>query len=226
MQNLPDWSSAVKFIGKDSERRLATRNLASGSQVYGEKLVSLEGAEYRLWSPYRSKLSAAIINGMKRGTIGDGWRVLYLGAATGTTASHVSDIVGVEGAVFCVEFAPRPMKELLRITEDRPNMVPLMADARRPETYAHLTTEVDFIYQDVAQPNQSEIFRSNAGAFLAPGGGGLLMVKSRSVDVSLDPGEVFASEVKNLSDWGFEVLETVNLAPFDKDHMAIAVKSR
>jgi len=223
---MPDWSSAVKFVGKDAERRLATRNLVPGSQVYGEKLVNLQGAEYRLWSPYRSKLSAAIINDMKRGAIGDGWKVLYLGAATGTTASHVSDIVGDGGAVFCVEFAPRPMKELLRIIEDRPNMVPLMADARRPETYAHLTPEVDFIYQDVAQPNQSEIFWENARAFLAPGGGGVLMVKSRSVDVSLEPGEVFAGEVKNLSKWGLEVLETVNLSPFDKDHMAIVVRSR
>jgi fibrillarin-like pre-rRNA processing protein len=162
---------------------------------------------------------------MKMGEIGEGWNVLYLGAATGTTVSHVSDIVGKDGAVFCVEFAPRPMKELLRISAERPNMVPIMADARRPSTYAQFVPEVDAIYQDVAQPNQSEIFRDNARAFLAPGGTGILMVKSRSVDVSKDPREVFQGEIDRLKGWGFGIPETITLMPFDKDHIAIVVKS-
>jgi len=215
----------VRFLDDGTGRRLATRNLVEGSQVYGEKLVTWEGVEYRLWSPYRSKLSAAIINGMKIGEMGEGWNVLYLGAATGTTASHVSDIVGKDGAVFCVEFAPRPMKDLLRISLGRPNMVPIMADARRPATYAHFVPEVDAIYQDVAQPNQSEIFRDNARAFLVPGGTGMLMVKSRSVDVSKDPRVVFQGEIDRLKGWGFDIPETITLMPFDKDHIAIVVKS-
>ena len=34
-------------------------------------------------------------------------KVLYLGAASGTSVSHVSDIVGPQGAVYAVEFSHR-----------------------------------------------------------------------------------------------------------------------
>ena len=207
---------------EEDGERLATRNLTPGVQIIGEKLVKWEGQEYRLWSPYRSKLSAAILNGLKRLPIAEGSRVLYLGAASGTTASYVSDIAGQRGTVFCVEFAPRPMKELLRVCELRDNMVPLLADARRPQTYAHLVTEVDFVYQDVAQPNQGEIFCSNVKAYLREGGAGLLMVKSRSVDVTRKPEDIFREEMDHLTRCGIRIEETVPLQPFDKDHIAIA----
>jgi len=206
---------------EDDGERLATRNLTPGVPILGEKLVKWEGKEYRLWSPYRSKLSAAILNGLKRLPIAEGSTVLYLGAASGTTASYVSDIVGERGTVFCVEFAPRPMKELLRVCELRSNMVPLLADARRPESYAHLVTEVDSIYQDVAQPNQGEIFCLNVRAYLRRGGAGILMIKSRSVDVSRRPEDIFREEMDRLTGCGIRIEETVQLQPFDKDHIAI-----
>ncbi len=218
----PTRFEGVYFHVEDDGERLATRNLTPGVAILGEKLVKHGKDEFRLWSPYRSKLSAAILKGLERLPIGEGSLVLYLGAASGTTASYISDIVGERGAVFCVEFAPRPMKELLRVCELRQNMVPLLADARRPESYAHLVTEVDFLYQDVAQPNQGEIFCSNARAYLREGGSGLLMVKSRSVDVSRKPEEVFREEVDLLSRRGLRVEQTVLLQPFDKDHIAIA----
>jgi len=211
----------VYFLVEGDGERLATRNLTPGVSILGEKLVKWEGQEYRLWSPYRSKLSAAILNGLKRLPITEGSTVLYLGAASGTTASYVSDIVGERGTVFCVEFGPRPMKELLRVCELRSNMVPILADARRPDGYAHLVTEVDSAYQDVAQPNQAEIFCLNVRAYLRQAGSGILMVKSRSVDVARKPEDIFREEMDRLTQSGILIEETVLLHPFDKDHIAI-----
>jgi len=211
----------VYYIAEDDGERLATRNLTPGVSILGEKLIKREGQEYRLWSPYRSKLSAAILNGLKRLPINEGSKVLYLGAASGTTASYVSDMVGERGAVFCVEFGPRPMKELLRVCELRRNMVPILADARLPDGYAHLITEVDLIYQDVAQPNQGEIFCLNVRAYLRQAGTGILIVKARSVDVARKPEDIFREEMDRLTRCGIRIEETVLLHPFDKDHIAI-----
>ncbi|NLB01358.1 MAG: fibrillarin-like rRNA/tRNA 2'-O-methyltransferase, partial [Methanomicrobiales archaeon] len=151
--------------------------------VYGER--TLDG--YRVWDPYRSKLAALY-------TLGGGvelvpeMRVLYLGAANGTTVSHVADYVDT---VYAVEFAPRPMQDLIEVARRRKNIVPIMADANRPEGYAPFVEAVDLVYQDVAQPNQIEIAEKNL-AFLKPGGYLILMLKTRSVDVRRDPAGVLA----------------------------------
>ena len=50
--------------------------------------------EYRAWNPFRSKLAAAIVGGIEHIHMKPGSKVLYLGAASGTTVSHVSDLVG------------------------------------------------------------------------------------------------------------------------------------
>src|SRR5919199_4845942 len=84
----------VKWVVLDGQRQLATLNLVEGNSVYGEKLVRQKGIEYRVWDPYRSKLAGAIKKGLNNLPIKKSMRVLYLGASTGTTVSHVSDIVG------------------------------------------------------------------------------------------------------------------------------------
>ena len=47
-----------------------------------------------MWNPFRSKLAAAILGGVDKIHMKPGSKVLYLGAASGTTVSHVSDLVG------------------------------------------------------------------------------------------------------------------------------------
>jgi rRNA 2'-O-methyltransferase fibrillarin len=90
--------------------------MAAGESVYGEKRISVEGAnegekiEYRVWNPFRSKLAASVLAGVDNIHIKPGSRVLYLGAASGTSVSHVSDIVGAEGVVYAVEFSHRSGK--------------------------------------------------------------------------------------------------------------------
>ena len=179
--------------------------------VYGER--TLDG--YRVWDPYRSKLAALY-------TLGGGvdltpdMRVLYLGAANGTTVSHVADYAGT---VYAVEFAPRPMQDLLEVARRRKKIVPIMADASRPEGYAPLMESVDLVYQDVAQPDQVEIAKRNL-VFLKPGGWFILMLKTRSVDVQRDPAGVLEETLAAL-DSRLEVVEARWLEPYHHDHAAI-----
>lgn len=210
----------VSLEDKSGEDRLATLNLTPGRKVYGERLFQAKGKEYRVWDTFRSKLAAAIANGVEEVPLGSGSKVLYLGAASGTTASHVSDIVGEDGLVYCVEFSPRVMRELVSVCEYRKNMLPILADARFPEKYRMLVDQVDVIYQDVAQPNQSEIMIKNAKMFLKEGGHGFLAIKARSVDVTKEPSEIFKRETDTLKKM-FEISKVVHLEPFDKAHVMI-----
>jgi fibrillarin-like pre-rRNA processing protein len=185
--------------------------------VYKERMLA--GA--RVWDPYRSKLSALyhIGDGVE---LTSGMRVLYLGAANGTTVSHVADYVEV---VYAVEFAPRPMQDLLEVSRRRKNLIPIMADASRPEYYAPLVEAVDLLYQDVAQPDQAAIALRNC-AFLKSGGFLILMLKTRSVDVRKEPDEVFQDTLDTLTSGGLIVQESVWLTPYHHDHAAIVCSKR
>ncbi|MEM2238403.1 MAG: fibrillarin-like rRNA/tRNA 2'-O-methyltransferase [Candidatus Caldarchaeum sp.] len=203
--------------------RLATRNLAEGFSVYGEQLVRFENVEYRVWNPYRSKLAAAITKEIREIFIRPGSRVLYLGSATGTTASHVSDIVGEKGRVYAVDFSPKVMQQFLRnVAERRRNVVPILDDATRPENYSFIVGVVDVVYADVAQPSQAHIVAANSRLMLKKGGGVLLAVKARSIDSVEEPEVIVKREVKTLAEKGFEVVDRVELEPYEKDHVMVA----
>jgi fibrillarin-like pre-rRNA processing protein len=207
----------VKF--EDGVKKLATRNLVPGRNVYGELLAKREAVEYRVWDAYRSKLAAAIMNGLEIVPIGPGHRVLYLGAASGTTASHVSDIVGEKGHVYCIEFAARSIRELVdNVCAYRSNMSPILADARLPETYASLVGKVDDVYCDIAQPEQAKILADNADMFLIQDGWIMLAVKAQSIDVTKQPSEVYRQEMGVLKARGFRIRQVVDLEPFEKAH--------
>jgi len=180
--------------------------------VYNERMLG--GS--RVWEPYRSKLSALyhVGNGVE---LYPSMRVLYLGAANGTTVSHVADYTEV---VYAVEFAPRPMQDLIEVARRRKNVIPIMADATRPDRYALVVEAVDMVYQDVAQPDQASIAIRNC-AFLRPEGNLVLMLKTRSVDVRKDPEVVFDETLKALKEAGFTVQESVWLVPYHQDHAAI-----
>ena len=204
--------------------RLATRNLVRGRSVYGEGLVEYDGAEYRMWNPYRSKLAAAIINGLSELRIKRGSKVLYLGAATGTTVSHVSDIVGRGGVVCCVEIAERSMRELLKVCEARPNLLPVLQDARNVEAYAGEVKEYDAIYQDIAARDQAEILAINA-SLLKKGGIAYVAIKSQSIDVAKRPELVYKEFMASIGK-RYNVLQTLPLAPFTKMHLFAALQKK
>ena len=210
---------------EDGTRRLATKNLSPGKNVYGERLVKFGGEEYRLWDPYRSKFAAVLLKGLEMVPIQPDHEVLYLGAASGTTASHVSDIVGEGGHVYCVEFASRSIRELVdNVCAFRYNMSPILADARMPERYSMLVGKVDDIYCDIAQPEQARVLADNADLFLVDGGWVMLAIKAQSIDVTKEPSEIYEREINIMKARGFQVKEVVHLEPYDKAHVMIVAE--
>ena len=202
-------------------KRIFTENLTPGKKVYNEKLVRYKGKEYRSWNPYRSKMAAAILNGIKEIPIGKKSRILYLGVANGTTASHFSDIA-TEGIIYGVEIAFKPMKKFIKLCEERKNMVPIFADANKPELYEAMVEEVDLLYQDIAQKNQVEIFLKNMEKFQPDKG--IIMVKARSINIAMEPKKIFERVRKEIGR-KYKIKEAIKLSPYARDHIALSVET-
>jgi fibrillarin-like pre-rRNA processing protein len=222
----PEFAEIYQVVLEDGAKRLATKNFAPGRNVYGERLIRFDGVEYRVWDAFRSKLAGAIWKGLKTVPIHPSHKVLYLGAASGTTPSHISDIVGEEGHVYCVEFAQRSLRDLVtNVVAYRNNMSPFLADARMPQKYGMFIPEkLDEVYCDIAQPEQAKVLADNADVFLKPEGWVLLAVKSQSIDVTLPPEHVYQMEAKVLRNRGFRVEQVVDLEPYDIAHAMIVAQ--
>src|SRR3989344_4897800 len=208
-------------VWKDGNK-LYTKNLTPGKKVYDEKLVKNDDMELREWNPSRSKLGAAIANGMKAAPMLNDSKILYLGASTGTTVSHVSDICS-SGIVYSIEFAERVFRSLLDISEGRKNIAPIFADARKPEIYSWIE-ECDLVFVDVSQPDETQIAIRNAETFLKPAGILMIAVKSQSIDVTKKPEEVYEQEAGKLVAAGYEVLEVIDLEPHEEKHSMIVAR--
>lgn len=214
------------FIAKGKEDALVTKNLVPGEAVYNEKRITVQNedgskVEYRVWNPFRSKLAAAILGGVDNIWIKPGARVLYLGAASGTTVSHVSDIVGPTGVVYAVEFSHRSGRDLVNMAKKRTNVIPIIEDARHPAKYRMLVGMVDVIFSDVAQPDQARILGLNASYYLKTGGHFVISIKANCIDSTVPATAVFASEVNKLRADQFKPSEQVTLEPYERDHACV-----
>jgi len=190
-----------------------------GLKVYNEQLITDDDKEYRSWNPYRSKLAAALLKGLSVNLSADA-HVLYLGAATGTTVSHLSDMI-TSGVIYAVESSPVAIINLLKVAEKRQNIIPILSDANHPERYQQMVSSVDLVYQDISQRNQADIFTRNIQAYLKSDGTGLIMVKARSIDVALKPKQAYELVCGSLQQQKFRIKKMVDLSPFEKDHAAI-----
>ena len=220
------------FVARGKEDALVTRNMVPGESVYGEKRVSVEqesteagGApskvEYRVWNPFRSKVAAAVLGGIDHIYIKPGAHLLYLGAASGTTVSHCSDIVGPTGCVFAVEFSHRSGRDLVNMAKKRTNVIPIIEDARHPQKYRMLVGMVDVVFADVAQPDQARIVALNASHFLKDGGSFVISIKANCIDSTVPAEAVFAREVAKLREEGFSPKEQLTLEPYERDHAVV-----
>lgn len=207
--------------------KILTKNLIPKQTVYGERLFKIKKIEYREWIPFRSKLCAAIKNGLKEFPIKRDSKILYLGVAEGTSASHLSDIVEENGLIFGVDVSERTMKKLLHICESRENILPLLADASKPEEYADelKAIEFDLLYQDVSQKNQVQIFKKNAARFLPKNAFGMLALKAKSISSTAEMQKIFQKAEEELAE-DFEILQKINLKPFEKDHIFYLLKKK
>lgn len=215
------------FVAKGKDDSLVTKNMVPGESVYGEKRIAGESGEgekteYRVWNPFRSKLGAMIVGGMENCPIKPGSKVLYLGGASGTTVSHVSDLVGPHGMVYAVEFSHRSGRDLTNMAKKRPNVVPIIEDARQPLKYRMLVGSVDVIFADVAQPDQARIVTLNAHMFLKNGGWFVISIKANCVDSTAAPEAVYASEINKLKKEKCKPKEQITLEPYHRDHAIVS----
>src|SRR3989338_1004969 len=210
--------SKIFEVYEDKARnKLFTVNLTPGKKVYEEALVTQNSIEYREWDPYSSKLAALIVNKCQNIFIRKDYVVLYLGSSTGTTVSHVSDIVGRDGFVFAVDLAPRVMRDLVFNLEERKNAAPILLDANKDKELREKISAADVIYQDLAQKNQVDIFLKNIRLFLKKDGYALLAVKARSIDVTRKPRQIF-EEVRLQLEKEVTIIDYKFLEPYQKDH--------
>jgi len=197
------------------ERVFITKKKIAVTDDNGEK------TEYRVWNPYRSKLAATILGGVDSLEVKPGARVLYLGAASGTTVSHVSDIVGPEGIVYAVEFSYRSGRDLVTMAQKRTNVVPIIGDARKPLEYRMLLSMVDCVFADVAQRDQARIIAHNCKYFLKYGGQFIISIKANCIDSTNPASVVFENETNRLREEGLTPIERLTLEPYERDHAVV-----
>ncbi|MHA2281026.1 MAG: fibrillarin-like rRNA/tRNA 2'-O-methyltransferase [Promethearchaeota archaeon] len=212
--------------GPAEKYKLYTRNRDKGYRVYGERLIEHKENEYREWDPFRSKLAALILENPISNFLSDDINCLYLGASSGTTISHLSDIV-TNGVIYGVEFADRSIRQLIQNTSHRKNIIPIFADARHPEKYAKsIFSKIDLIYQDVSQPNQAEIALNNCNYYLKDKGLLVLAVKSQSIDSIQKSEYIYAQEKEIVENAGYKIIESINIHKYAANHIVLLVKKR
>ncbi len=208
------------------QSKIWTQNLVPHTRVYGESLIEHAQIEYRNWNPFQSKLAAAIQNGLRQFPIEPDSKILYLGSAEGTTISHLSDILRGKGLIIGIDVSARTMSKILQLASERPHILPIIADAGKPDIYPSEIQEIsfDFLYQDIAQKNQTEIFIRNA-RFLKKDGFGMLVIKAPSID-SQKPAKTVIQEQLQMLEKEFKIIQTLSLEPFEKKHALVLCQKK
>ena len=206
-----------KILARIHNVSLENYKQADAKQTDAEGVMQL-----REWDPRRSKLGAAITNGLKELPVKPGSVVLYLGASTGTTISHVSDIVGKDGFVYGIEFAERVLRNLLDLANRRKNIAAMLGDARKTQDYRWVE-ECDVVFCDIADPQETEIAIRNC-EFLKKGGYLMIAIKSQSIDVTKKPKDVYEQEKNKLEKAGFRIIQMIDLEPHEEKHAMIVAK--
>jgi fibrillarin-like pre-rRNA processing protein len=211
------------FEERDGKKRLLlTESLNPGRKFFDEEVMQIEAREYRVWDPRSSKLCSSILKGLQTSPFAKNSNVLYLGCAHGYTVSYLSEVVR-NGAIFALDFAPRVFRDFMALSEARQNIIPIIADANKPQSYYSYVPAVDVVFQDVAQPNQVEIFIKNCDLFLKNGGIGMLALKARSVNVTKSPNAIFAETARALTA-KYEPIQQISLEPFQQDHALFVIR--
>ncbi|DAC58369.1 MAG TPA: fibrillarin-like rRNA/tRNA 2'-O-methyltransferase [Candidatus Poseidoniales archaeon] len=223
-------SWAIRLDG----RTLWSENAVFGASVYGESLRKFSGTEYRRWDPTRSKLAAAILRTKRNKSLllpEPGSTVLYLGAGHGTSISHLHDhLCGADndlnGRIVAVDLAPRCLRDLTYLARSRTGLVPILGDARKHTSWGVLVPHpVNWLFQDVAQSGQVEIFVTACRRFLNLGGLGLLSLKAASERWTGEGEHVLFNKVATqLTESGFEVEERIKLTGYEDNHVLFVTR--
>jgi fibrillarin-like pre-rRNA processing protein len=213
----------VQFLDRTE---LFTETVGDPPPVYGERWAVSGAKAFRSFEPGRSKLSAGLVHDWSGPLPIGGERWLYLGAASGTTASHIADLVGPSGRVYALERSPRPFARLLSLAERWPNILPILGDAREPRSYSGLVPPVDGVYGDIAQPDQVEIIRRNAELFVRREGDAVVLaLKTSSMGRERESTGHLAVAERELAPY-LQLSPSVRLDPFHKAHYLVGGRVR
>jgi len=202
--------------------KLYTKNLVPGVHANFDIIKKIKSREWREWNPARSKYAAAIKKGLKKTYLKRNFDILYLGASHGYTPSFFSDIL-TKGTLYCIDFAPRVVRDLVFLSEQRKNMVPILADAKNTKEYFFRTKLCDIVYMDIAQRDQIKIFKENVDLYLKKDGVGMLALKAKSIDASKPSKQIFLSAKRELEKH-FKILEDIDLSPYERDHRFYVIR--
>ena len=206
------------------DEKISTKNLTPGYKFFDEEIIRIDESEFRVWNPYRSKLAAAIKKGLKNFLIKEGMKILYLGIASGKTASHISDIIKNEGMIFGVDKSKRSMKDLLFLAKIRKNIFPILENAKFPKNYSFIKEigKIDLVYCDISDKKEVEIFIKNMEFFEVKYG--MIAIKAKSIDSRLAPIEVFEKSKQKLEKVGIKIVEEIDLEPYEIAHSFFVVE--
>ena len=216
------WFDSKVNVGTQNAKKIATLNLSVGSKEKDEEIIKVDGNEYRIWKPHRSKLATAIINGMEIFPILKKSKVLYFDATVENTASYISDIVGNDGKIFVVVNSNKPSNFMQKMVDKRSN-VTMIHHTENLAQHKSINDKVDVIYMNVSDKNNLDIAILNSKAYLKDGGYLLLVVKTADILVNkygVEPENNQRKKIRML----FEMIQEINLADFFKDNTMIVAK--
>lgn len=202
-----------------------TINNTDKHKYYDEDILIHLNNYYRQWNPYKSKISASIKKNLKEIPISRESVILYLGSSSGTTVSHISDIL-TNGKIFAVDSSKEMMKKFMKLAHNRKNIFPILESARNYKNYdIPSDTCIDLIIQDVACVDQVNILINNSDYYLKSKGKVLITIKTQCIDSIKKPGIVI-EEQKEILKGKFKILQTLNLEPFEKNHWLLLMEKR
>ncbi len=217
------FSDRVKIEG----RSLWSRNSVRGVSLRGERLKREGRKEWRQWNPRTSKIAAGLLKSKQSGLLPDsGANCLYLGSGHGTTISHLHDQVcgannQFSGTILAVDISPRCIRDVIRLSESRPGILPIFADCRNLDSVSpFLNKKVAWLFQDVSQSGQVEIFIKACNRFLSSGGTGVLSLKSESERASK---VAYSHAEECLIEAGFTLVNRIDLSGWEDKHMLFHV---
>ena len=192
--------------------------------VYGEKVIVKNNKFYREWNPFRSKIAAALMRKLNKLNINENSTILYLGCASGTTVSHISDIAK-KGLIFALDISQKEMNLLYLKLKNRNNIAPILADANNPQNYSKNMNnqKVDIIIQDLATPKQIDILLKNSDLYLKDGGEIYFSLKIKSISQIKKQTDIL-EEVKTKLNKKFKILKSVNLRKYEDNHWLLYLK--
>ncbi|KAL1806043.1 rRNA 2'-O-methyltransferase fibrillarin 1-like isoform X1 [Daucus carota subsp. sativus] len=203
------------FKTKGKDNMLCTKNLVPGEALYGEELMRVQNegditeVEYRVWNPFRSKLSAAIMYGVTNIWIKPGSRVLYLGNVCGLTVSNLSDLVGSDGMVYVVGY----IDDVVGMAGTRPNVVTIIEKFWNHGNYRMLVSTVDVIFAEYDRHLDEYVAETlfmvnNVRFYLRAGGHYMISTRANNLNSTGQVKDVFTIHFQRKE---FKQIETIML---------------